>query len=156
MIKEILSNSLIDRATFLSPLSIKVSIGMRVSDSIDPFSLYTSSFFRLFKYLWCVCISTSFIQSISDRHCSKSVSIFHLEKDLSLMSIAMMIRTCTKTQLVQSALIIFNDWASEQFNLYDNTSTVEVEWSVGSIPIDDNAGKEVIKILHGCQWTRST
>ena len=105
MIKEIFSNSLIDRATFLSPLSIKVSIGMRVSDSIDPFSLYTSSFFRLFKYLWCVCISTSF---------------------------------------VQSALIIFNDWASEQFNIYNNTSTVEVEWSVGSIPIDDNAGKEVI------------
>lgn len=60
------------------------------------------------------------------------------------MSIAMMTRTCIKTQLVQSALIIFNDWASEQFNLYDNTSTVEVEWSVGPIPIDDNAGKEVI------------
>jgi lysosomal alpha-mannosidase len=45
---------------------------------------------------------------------------------------------------VQSALIIFNDWASQQFNLYDGLSTVEVEWSVGPIPIDDDIGKEVI------------
>ncbi len=55
-----------------------------------------------------------------------------------------MIRTCTKSNLVQSALIIFNDWASQQFNLYEGLSTVEVEWSVGPIPIDDDIGKEAI------------
>jgi lysosomal alpha-mannosidase len=49
-----------------------------------------------------------------------------------------------KSELVQSALIIFNDWSSQQFNLYDNVSTVEVEWSAGPIPIDDKIGKEVI------------
>jgi lysosomal alpha-mannosidase len=49
-----------------------------------------------------------------------------------------------KSELVQSALIIFNDWSSQQFNLYDNVSTVEVEWSVGPISIDDKIGKEVI------------
>jgi len=54
------------------------------------------------------------------------------------------IRTCTKTELVQSALIIFNDWASQEVNLFDNASTVEIEWTVGPIPIDDNIGKEVI------------
>ncbi len=53
-------------------------------------------------------------------------------------------RTCTKTELVQSALIIFNDWASQEVNVYDGASTVEVEWTVGPIPIDDNIGKEVI------------
>ncbi len=56
----------------------------------------------------------------------------------------MTIRTCTKSELVQSALIIFNDWGSQEVNLFDNVSTVEVEWTVGPIPIDDNIGKEVI------------
>ncbi len=54
------------------------------------------------------------------------------------------IRTCTKSELVQSALIIFNDWGSQEVNLFDNVSTVEVEWTVGPIPIDDTIGKEVI------------
>jgi lysosomal alpha-mannosidase len=49
-----------------------------------------------------------------------------------------------KSELVQSALIIFNDWTSQQFNLYDNGSTVEVEWSVGPIPIEDKIGKNII------------
>jgi lysosomal alpha-mannosidase len=49
-----------------------------------------------------------------------------------------------KTELVQSALIIFNDWASQEVNLFDGASSVEVEWTIGPIPIDDNIGKEVI------------
>ncbi len=56
----------------------------------------------------------------------------------------MIIRTCQKSELVQSALIIFNDWASQEVNVYDGLSTVELEWTVGPIPIDDNIGKEVI------------
>jgi lysosomal alpha-mannosidase len=55
-----------------------------------------------------------------------------------------MIRTCTKSKLVQSALIIFNDWASQEVNLFDGASTIEVEWAVGSIPIHDNIGKNII------------
>ena len=55
-----------------------------------------------------------------------------------------MFRTCIKSALVQTALIIFNDWASQEISLYDNTSTVESQWSVGPIPIDDNIGKDVI------------
>lgn len=46
--------------------------------------------------------------------------------------------------MVQSAWITFNDWASQEVNLYENTSTVEMEWTVGPIPIDDDKGKEVI------------
>lgn len=45
---------------------------------------------------------------------------------------------------MQSALIIFNDWASQEVNLFDGASTIEVEWTVGPIPIDDNIGKEII------------
>jgi lysosomal alpha-mannosidase len=41
-------------------------------------------------------------------------------------------------------LIVFNDWASQEVNLYDGVSTVEVEWIVGPIPIDGNISKEVI------------
>jgi lysosomal alpha-mannosidase len=55
-----------------------------------------------------------------------------------------MIRTCTKSKLVQSALIVFNEWGSQEVNLFDGASTVEVEWIVGPIPIDDNIGKNII------------
>ncbi len=41
-------------------------------------------------------------------------------------------------------MIIFNDWVSEEISLYDNEEVVEIEWTVGSIPIDDNIGKEII------------
>ncbi|CAF3311737.1 unnamed protein product [Rotaria sp. Silwood2] len=51
---------------------------------------------------------------------------------------------CTKTDTVQSALIIFNEWTSQEFNLYRNASAIEIEWTVGPIPIDDNIGKEII------------
>ncbi len=53
-------------------------------------------------------------------------------------------RTCTKSETVQSALIIFNDWASQQINIFSGIPTVEFEWTIGSIPIDDKIGKEII------------
>jgi len=51
---------------------------------------------------------------------------------------------CTKTNTVQKASIVFNEWASQEFNLYRNSSTLEIKWIVGPIPIDDNIGKEII------------
>jgi lysosomal alpha-mannosidase len=51
---------------------------------------------------------------------------------------------CTKTETVQSALIVFNEWASQEVNLYQGMPSVEIEWTVGPIPIDDNVGKEII------------
>ncbi len=41
-------------------------------------------------------------------------------------------------------MIIFNDWASQEINLYDNEEVIEMEWIVGPIPIDDQIGKEII------------
>ena len=65
-------------------------------------------------------------------------------KKMIFFSLLLLIRTCTKSNLVQSALIIFNDWASQEVNLFDNASTVEFEWIVGPIPVDDNIGKNII------------
>jgi lysosomal alpha-mannosidase len=53
-------------------------------------------------------------------------------------------RTCTKSSTVQSALIVFNDWASQQINIFNEIPTIEFEWTIGSIPIDDRIGKEII------------
>ncbi|CAF1300509.1 unnamed protein product [Adineta steineri] len=52
--------------------------------------------------------------------------------------------TCIKSENVQTARIVFNDWASQDISLYDDSSYVEVEWTVGPIPINDNIGKEII------------
>ena len=41
-------------------------------------------------------------------------------------------------------MIVFNDWASQEISLYDEGETVEVEFTVGPIPINDNIGKEII------------
>ncbi|CAF4737494.1 unnamed protein product [Rotaria sp. Silwood1] len=52
--------------------------------------------------------------------------------------------TCIKTENVQTAIIEFNNWASQELSLYDGGEFVEVEWTVGPIPIDDDIGKEII------------
>ena len=56
----------------------------------------------------------------------------------------MIFRTCLKGTVVQTALITFNDWASEEISLYDEAKSVEVQWTVGPIPIADNVGKEIV------------
>jgi lysosomal alpha-mannosidase len=45
---------------------------------------------------------------------------------------------------VQTAIIVFSEWASQEISLYDDTESVEVEWTVGPIPTNDNIGKEII------------
>jgi len=52
--------------------------------------------------------------------------------------------TCIKAKSIQTAVIVFDDWASLEINLYDDAEVVEIEWTVGPIPIDDNLGKEII------------
>jgi lysosomal alpha-mannosidase len=55
-----------------------------------------------------------------------------------------MIRTCLYTDQVQSVLIIYNKWASQEIKIYDEGRTVEIEWIVGPIPVEDYVGKEII------------
>ena len=57
---------------------------------------------------------------------------------------SLLFRTCITAQTVQTAIIIFNDWTSQEISLYDNGQVVEVEWIVGPIPINDKVGKEII------------
>jgi lysosomal alpha-mannosidase len=45
---------------------------------------------------------------------------------------------------VKTAVVTFADWASQEISLYDGGEFVEVEWTVGPVPIDDNKGKEII------------
>ncbi|CAF3547776.1 unnamed protein product [Rotaria sp. Silwood1] len=52
--------------------------------------------------------------------------------------------TCIKATNVQTAIIIFNDWTSQEINLYNDAKILEIQWTVGPIPIDDNIGKEII------------
>ena len=45
---------------------------------------------------------------------------------------------------VQTALIVYNNWVSQEMRLYDEARTIEIEWIVGPVPIEDNIGKEII------------
>ncbi|CAF4058122.1 unnamed protein product [Rotaria sp. Silwood2] len=51
---------------------------------------------------------------------------------------------CTLTETIQSALIIYNDWASFEVSLHPGSLTIDVEWTIGPVAINDNIGKEVI------------
>lgn len=64
---------------------------------------------------------------------------------LSIVLILILIfRTCIKGAAVQTAIITLTDWASEEISLYDEAKSVEVQWTVGPIPIDDDVGKEIV------------
>ncbi|CAF0726334.1 unnamed protein product [Adineta ricciae] len=52
--------------------------------------------------------------------------------------------TCTHMDQVQTAYIVYNQWCSQEVRLYDQANTVEIEWIVGPIPIEDGLGKEII------------
>ncbi len=41
-------------------------------------------------------------------------------------------------------MITFNDWTSQEISLYNGGEFVEVQWTVGPVPINDNIGKEII------------
>lgn len=55
-----------------------------------------------------------------------------------------MFSTCIKSETVQTAIIVFNSWATQEISLYDDGQHVEIEWTVGPVPIDDGLGKEII------------
>jgi len=52
--------------------------------------------------------------------------------------------TCVKGENYQKAIIVFNEWASQEITLYDEGTGVEVEWTVGPIPVADKIGREVV------------
>ncbi|XP_062244206.1 lysosomal alpha-mannosidase [Platichthys flesus] len=57
-----------------------------------------------------------------------------------------------KTETVQSSVVQevrqwFSPWASQVVRLYSDSRALELEWTVGPVPIDDSLGKEVITRL---------
>lgn len=54
-----------------------------------------------------------------------------------------------KTQVLQGSVVqevrqSFGPWASQVVRLYSCSKALELEWTIGPVPIDDNLGKEVI------------
>ncbi|XP_062292629.1 lysosomal alpha-mannosidase [Scomber scombrus] len=52
-----------------------------------------------------------------------------------------------QTSVVQEVRQWFSPWASQVVRLYADSRALELEWTIGPIPIDDDLGKEVITRL---------
>jgi len=50
----------------------------------------------------------------------------------------------SKGALVQEVRQVFSNWISQSVRLYANESSIEVEYSVGPVPVADGLGKEVV------------
>ncbi|XP_055875699.1 lysosomal alpha-mannosidase-like isoform X2 [Biomphalaria glabrata] len=49
-----------------------------------------------------------------------------------------------KGSVVQEAFQQFTDWISQVIRVYQDKPYVEIEWTIGPIPIDDKIGKEIV------------
>ena len=47
-------------------------------------------------------------------------------------------------ELVEEVHQVFNEWVSQVVRIYKTEKFAEFEWLVGPVPIDDNAGKEIV------------
>ncbi|KAK2817431.1 hypothetical protein Q5P01_025622 [Channa striata] len=52
-----------------------------------------------------------------------------------------------QTSVVQEVRQWFSPWVSQVVRLYSDSKSLELEWTVGPLPVDDNLGKEVITRL---------
>jgi lysosomal alpha-mannosidase len=80
----------------------------------------------------------------SDLYGSISSFLAFSAKPVPLVYFLLSFSTCVIGQTVQTAIVIFSDWASQEISVYDGGEFVEVEWTVGPVPIDDDKGKEII------------
>jgi len=74
---------------------------------------------------------------------------------------ALPISTLPMTSLVQGTEVLevhqmFSDWASQVYRLYKGARHLEVEWTVGHIPLNDNIGKEIISRYTTSMSTQKT
>ncbi|XP_066512258.1 lysosomal alpha-mannosidase-like [Hoplias malabaricus] len=52
-----------------------------------------------------------------------------------------------QNSVVQEVRQQFSPWVSQVIRLYENSRELELEWTIGPVPVDDNWGKEVITRL---------
>uniref|UniRef100_A0AAQ6AC26 Lysosomal alpha-mannosidase n=1 Tax=Amphiprion ocellaris TaxID=80972 RepID=A0AAQ6AC26_AMPOC len=57
------------------------------------------------------------------------------------------ISSTAQTEMVQEVRQWFSPWVSQVVRLYADSRALELEWTVGPVPIDDSLGKEVITRL---------
>ena len=50
----------------------------------------------------------------------------------------------TVNSLLSEIHQVYNDWISQTIRLYKDAQNAEFEWQVGSIPIDDSTGREIV------------
>jgi len=77
----------------------------------------------------------------SARHTARAKSISADSCDRSAYPVQLSVIHGKKFSEVRQ---VFSDWAVQTVRIYDNDPSVEVEWTVGPIPIEDNLGKEVV------------
>lgn len=49
-----------------------------------------------------------------------------------------------KSPLVSEVQQVFSNWATQTVRLYTGAKSVEIEWTVGPVPVEDGVGKEII------------
>lgn len=54
----------------------------------------------------------------------------------------------TRSSVVQVVRQTFAPWAAQEVRLYANSRDLEIEWTVGPVPVDDHKGKEIVS-----RWT---
>ncbi|XP_065339498.1 lysosomal alpha-mannosidase-like [Cloeon dipterum] len=55
-------------------------------------------------------------------------------------------------ELVSEIHQVWNEWVSSVTRIYKGVNHVELEWTVGPIPIDDDTGKEIINLVSVSGW----
>ena len=102
---------------------------------------------RQSNYARITCIRCLHLSTVVPRSTTCESDTYHVSKSIAptiLLPRKTYHRNCTITETVQKASIVFNDWISQEFNLYRGVPSIELEWIVGPIPVEDNVGKEII------------
>jgi hypothetical protein len=66
-----------------------------------------------------------------------------------------------RSAVVNEAHISFNEWGSLVVRLWEGAEAVDLEWTVGPVPVDDGMGKEVALRVRSliesgaCLWNSS-
>jgi len=71
--------------------------------------------------------------------------VFRPSNDASPVATTATLTNVIKGQIVQEVHQQFNDWCSQVVRIYKGRAEIEIEWTVGPIPVDaDGIGKEII------------
>uniref|UniRef100_A0A4W5KMX2 Alpha-mannosidase n=1 Tax=Hucho hucho TaxID=62062 RepID=A0A4W5KMX2_9TELE len=94
--------------------------------------------------LLCVCFSR---YNASDGNNSESIQMSGAYIFRPNTSTPFIISKTAKTETLQEVRQWFSPWVSQVVRLYTDSRALELEWTVGPVPIGDDLGKEVISRL---------